>query len=564
MDRKSPLKAGGFFCIIAAVQSLLTVCRSSGALCTEPDPSPPEGGEKLYTREEGTIVSASKENKTTPVTSETGMSREEKRRHDEAVSRRNTVVYTVIGVVVAVLVAALLIWDSGYFQRKTAAVTIDGEKYAAADVLYYYTSQYQNAYQYATYGMSTFNASKDPKDQVYDEASGQTWHEYFVEKAIDSLKTYVTVEKKAKEEGYTLSQEGKDSISSYKESMKSAQATSNYTSMKTYIQAIFGSNMTEKDFDRCLEREVYVNEYLNKVQDGYTYTDQQLEDYYKEHADELDSFTFDQLTFRASVSTTDADGKTIEMTDEEKAAKLEEAKKEMAALAQEAKARLDAGESMEDLAEAYGDKVYSSQLDTTRTGSSLNSTLSDWFLSADRKAGDTTLQEYDGSSTYSYYVVKFIDRTRDETPTADVRHILFSGEDEESKAKAKTDAEAMLETWKSGEATEDSFAQLAKENSADTGSASSGGLIEGITPTSSYVENFRDWATDSSRQPGDTGIVESDYGYHVMYFSAWGQPQWKLTAENALRSDDMNQWMDALLENVTVEQQSGISNVSKF
>ena len=110
-------------------------------------------------------MSASKENKTTPVTSETGMSREEKRRHDEAVSRRNTVVYTVIGVVVAVLVAALLIWDSGYFQRKTAAVTIDGEKYAAADVLYYYTSQYQNAYQYATYGMSTFNASKDPKDQ---------------------------------------------------------------------------------------------------------------------------------------------------------------------------------------------------------------------------------------------------------------------------------------------------------------------------------------------------------------------------------------------------------------
>ena len=49
-----------------------------------------------------------------------------------------------------------------------------------------------------------------------------------------------------------------------------------------------------------------------------------------------------------------------------------------------------------------------------------------------------------------------------------------------------------------------------------------------------------------------------------MYFSAWSQPQWKLTAENALRSDDMNQWMDALLENVTVEQQSGISNVSKF
>lgn len=507
-------------------------------------------------------MSASNEKNTAP--EEKTMSREEKRLHDEQVSRRNTAVYTVVGVVAALLVAALLIWDSGIFQRKAAAVTIDGEKYTAADVLYYYAGQYQTAYQYAAYGMSSFDTTKDPKDQVYDEESGQTWHEYFIEQALDSLKTYVTVEKKAKADGYAESQEVKDSFAQYKDNMKTSLATSSYSNMKSYLQAVFGPMMTEKDFDRCLERELYVNDYMNSVQDGYTYTDQQLEDYYKEHADELDSFTFDQLTFRASVSTTDADGKTIEMTDEEKAAKLEEAKKEMAALAQEAKARLDAGESMEDLAEAYGDKVYSSQLDTTRTGSSLNSTLSDWFLSADRKAGDTTLQEYDGSSTYSYYVVKFIDRTRDETPTADVRHILFSGEDEESKAKAKTDAEAMLETWKSGEATEDSFAQLAKENSADTGSASSGGLIEGITPTSSYVENFRDWATDSSRQPGDTGIVESDYGYHVMYFSAWGQPQWKLTAESALRSDDMNQWMDALLENVTVEQQSGISNVSKF
>ena len=45
-------------------------------------------------------------------------------------------------VVAALLVAALLIWDSGIFQRKAAAVTIDGEKYTAADVLYYYAGPY--------------------------------------------------------------------------------------------------------------------------------------------------------------------------------------------------------------------------------------------------------------------------------------------------------------------------------------------------------------------------------------------------------------------------------------
>ncbi len=469
-------------------------------------------------------MSASNEKNTAP--EEKTMSREEKRLHDEQVSRRNTAVYTVVGVVAALLVAALLIWDSGIFQRKAAAVTIDGEKYTAADVLYYYAGQYQTAYQYAAYGMSSFDTTKDPKDQVYDEESGQTWHEYFIEQALDSLKTYVTVEKKAKADGHAESQEVKDSFAQYKDNMKTSLATSSYSNMKSYLQAVFGPMMTEKDFDRCLERELYVNDYMNSVQDGHTYTDQQLEDYYKEHADQLDSFHFDQLTLRASVSTTDAD--------------------------------------MEALAEEYADQIYSAQLDTTRTGTGLNASLSSWFLSADRKAGDTTLGEYDGgSSAYTYYVARFISRQRDESATANVRHILFSGEDEESKAQAKTQAEAMLDSWKKGEATEDSFAQLARDNSADTNSASNGGLIENITPTSSYVENFLNWSVDPSRQPGDTGIVETEYGYHVMYFCSWGAPQWQLTAENALRSADMNQWLEDLLADVAVQQESGISRVSR-
>ena len=33
------------------------------------------------------------------------------------------------------------------------------------------------------------------------------------------------------------------------------------------------------------------------------------------------------------------------------------------------------------------------------------------------------------------------------------------------------------------------------------------------------VQTFNDWCFDESRQPGDSGIVETDYGYHIMYFS---------------------------------------------
>ena len=35
------------------------------------------------------------------------------------------------------------------------------------------------------------------------------------------------------------------------------------------------------------------------------------------------------------------------------------------------------------------------------------------------------------------------------------------------------------------------------------------------------VKNFEDWCFDSSRSVGDTGIIETEYGYYVMYFIAW-------------------------------------------
>src|SRR5699024_3329595 len=87
---------------------------------------------------------------------------------------------------------------------------------------------------------------------------------------------------------------------------------------------------------------------------------------------------------------------------------------------------------------------------------------------------------------------------------------------DEEKATAKKEAEKLLQEWKDGEATEESFAELAKENSDDTGSKENGGLIEDLYPGANYVENFLDWSIDPERKAGDTGVIESPYGYHVM------------------------------------------------
>ena len=107
--------------------------------------------------------------------------------------------------------------------------------------------------------------------------------------------------------------------------------------------------------------------------------------------------------------------------------------------------------------------------------------------------------------------------------TIDVRHILYlsdaDGDEtvtDEEKAAAKAKADAMLAEFRK-DPSEERFAQLASENTEDPGSKESGGLYENVY-RGQMVKTFNDWCFDSARKPGDTGVVETEYGYHVMYF----------------------------------------------
>ena len=131
--------------------------------------------------------------------------------------------------------------------------------------------------------------------------------------------------------------------------------------------------------------------------------------------------------------------------------------------------------------------------------------------------------------------------------------------------QAAVRAQSLLDSWKSGSADEESFAVMAVENTADTGSQSTGGLYTGVSPYSGYVEDFTNWCLDSSRQPGDTGLVKntgsSTQGWHIMYFVGWNDPAWKFTAKNALASAATQEWAAGLYADVEAQQGSGIQYV---
>ena len=143
--------------------------------------------------------------------------------------------------------------------------------------------------------------------------------------------------------------------------------------------------------------------------------------------------------------------------------------------------------------------------------------------------------------------------TKDCGLVSSVRHILVcpeggtTSEDgytttytDEEWAACLAEAEKILQEWKDGEATEESFAALVTTYTEDPGSVSTGGLYENINPTSSYVENFLKWSVDMNRQTGDTGIVQTEYGYHIMYFVS-GEPYWTSAVQTQLLSERAEQ-----------------------
>ena len=482
--------------------------------------------------------------------------------------KHSNVKYAVVGALSVVLVAFLLVWNTGIIQRNAAAVTVDGEKYSAADVQYYLRSlMLQNG----------ISSTSSLKSMTMNSTTGETMYDYLKSQAVERLVTCAALDKQAAEEGFTMSDDTQTEVDDQLKQLEEQWVSAGYQSRDAFIRANYGPYMT---YDRLVElftRDMLVNEYATQFSDSLSYSDADYEQYYQENANTLDEYTITQFVFNATVDTTDADGNTIEMTDDEKSAALEQAKTEKQARAQELQSKLEAGEDPAQLAQEYADDLTGDpSVSQVMSGSSVaSSSYAQWAQDTARQNGDVTLSEYDaGPSSYYYYVVRFEGRARNDENTATVRHILVAADQDEGAseptedqyAAAKTKAEELLDQWKSGPATQESFAELAKANSADTGSAADGGLITDIYSGSGYVSTFTDWALDAARQPGDTGIVQNTgsrvKGWHIMYFVGRdGDPVWKLTAKTAMENNDYTDWQNAAKDKVSYTTSFGLKFV---
>ena len=508
------------------------------------------------------------------------------------------------------LIAGVVLYGAGSIltkvfclpQKVLTVATYEDEKINVAEYNYYYMSLYNqiasttqqiDSYYGAGYGSyyTGFDLTKDPAQQDYigeDAPEGvETWADYFrlmaPEKAFIQREIYKTaMSEDAKKAGFELTKEQKEEMTTtIDEAIDSLakKAEENDFSLNNYIAKACGEGLTEKSYRELLERDSVAQYYLDWYEGNIsdTTSEDDVKAYYEKNRADFDLVDARLFAFSYAKVEEKADKKDPEYS-------KSEAKK----LANEFKSKVTDEASFIQLAKDYAipSQKESFAKDSSTLAENLSSAsisaekVSKWLFDTARKTGDVAVIEDENTETF--YVAYIVNPPAPDKQTAgaDVRHILVQAETTKENSKgeevklsqdeidknfadAKVEAEKILKEWKDGKATEDSFAALAKEKTDDTGSKETGGLYEDITSTSSYVPEFLNWSL-ASHKKGDTGIIKTDYGYHIMYFVGADKTQkWESDVRAAIASEEFNNFSTEIFDKVSekIEKSEFIINM---
>ena len=514
---------------------------------------------------------------------------------------RSLKIYTwiFVALIVVILVATLAIVGTNYYrnsgivEKHTVAAVIDDYEFNSVEMNYYYTDLLNSSLTSwnNTYGSSMqfylslmgLDITQPLSAQSYTEDT--TWADYFVESAVEQAKSDYLLCKQAEAEGFTLSDETRSELDASISNLTLYASVYGYSDVDAYLRAMYGPGSNVESYSAYAEKNALATAYYNDHSDNLQIDDAAIRDYEADKFDEYSSFSYATYTINYSdylTGGTEDENGTVTYSDEEKDAARAAAKAAADSLPtcntvdalKAAVVDLTGNEDAADNCNVVTDALYST----------IGSNYRQWLADSSRKDGDFTVMPIESTITNddgeevtivnTYNVILFLGRNDNNMPLANVRHILvkFPGGttdsdgnvtySDEEKAEALAEAEDILAEYLAGDATEESFAALATEKTDDTGSAATGGLYEDITPEQGvYVESFTNWATDPERKAGDTGIIESNFGYHVMYYVGDDELTYR---DYMIREDIRTETMSAWYEDILASTEIVIENTSKL
>ncbi len=525
-----------------------------------------------------------------------------------------TVAIILVAVLLLSCVALSVISEGGYLLRWTTVAESEHYSVTGTMLSYYFYQSYR--YFLGSYGSLVqylgLNTGASLKNQTMQN-SGQTWFDYFMSSVKSEIEQMLVYCEEARARGIKLDDADYADIDKALKSLEEAAAESGY-SVSGYITGMYGTGVKKSDIRRALEMSQLASKASEAVSKEFKngVTDDEITKYFDEHPASF--LTAGILTYTFSVTKPDKDEdkteynakveelnkranelKTCKTVDEFKAFVANYvAETEFDGIYADQTEKVDpeklpSGDALTErknaiiksaveLALAGKDATLTTDKDdaavalsnvevelTKKVASALTAMVNDsfawtddkdnneglWVSDESRKAGDTYLFNNDSdedATSYTVTVDMFTEAMhRDDSASRNVGHILFSTSDYADKDSAKAKAEEILAQIKDG-LTKESFEKAANEYTSD-----SSVFYDNVVP-GQMVTNFNDWLFDDERKVGDTGVVETNYGYHIMYYLGEDteQPVWRVNARGYVANEKLEEWFKSATESYKV------------
>lgn len=504
--------------------------------------------------------------------------------------KRYTLAFWVVILVVAAIFVGAVVSNplKNVIYANTKALQVGDHTLTSIDLNYYYIDAV-NAYvnQNSQYLQLFMDTSKPLNEQVVNKDTGATWADNFLESAKETIKSTYALYNEAVKNGYKLSEADKGTINGTLATAELYASYFGYSNLNAYLRAMYGNGASESSYRKYLEVSAIANAYMTDHQASLEYTADQLVNFQATNPYRYNSYTF------ASYYLSVADFRTGGTKDDKGNITYSEEEKKAAIVAAEFAANQLLEGTYADL-EAFDAAIKALPLNQDKPTAastqhkdvlfdSISPLFQDWLIgkvaSEDENAeptfevrteGELTIIEnYSGTgdtkTVSGYYVLRFGSVNDNAFAMKNVRHVLIAFEggktdsngnktySETEKLVAKEKAEQLLSDWiAKGDVSENSFAELAKANSKD-GNAAQGGLYENVYP-GQMVAPFENWLYDAERKVGDYGIVETDFGYHIMFFVGDSDTTFRdFMITNVIRNEDMEKWHNDLMAKMTLE-----------
>ncbi len=445
-------------------------------------------------------------------------------------SRIGRIMFPVVSLLIIVAVALWLAFATGFAQSMMNPMSFGGEQVSMKEFTYYYKSALGTYQSFVSYGLAPADAQGRldlSAETTMPGYEGRTWKDYILDQTVEQVKEVKTLAAVAAEKGYSFNDEDQKLLDEQLDAIKTNYPTD--AALNKVLEENYGQGTNLDYFTQMLKVALVNNRFATEYPKTYNFNQEEIQKYYDENKSTMDLVTYRQFVFELPTSAS---------TDEEKT----KAQEENAVMAKEMLEKISDAESFKTEALAYaaddkkvnyesGDITLNEKVTANYTSSVMD--IQTWLYDDARQVGDKTHI----TSGTNEYVLLFEGRERldDKMPT--VYHILIgdpnatSNPDEEQLAKDKVTAEELAGKIKT-EADIEKEGELMKA----AGTTREATKIENIA-WKTMDNAFNEWIFDSERKVGDVGVVQTVYGYHVVYYIGQSeQAEWEYKSTQSLRS----------------------------